>query len=126
MLTATELAEARAMQTSLMASTLLIERRDGVTEGDYSATTQWTPIYQGPGRLQADSRTKAPLVDLGGQLVRPASYAAAIPWDAPPIAIGDRVTVTASTTAAGSYTIQSVEHGATFVTCRRFTAEEDT
>lgn len=126
MITDAELAEARELQNLLMIDDLHIERRDGVIEGEYSSTPRWVSVYREKGRLQADRR-QAGLVDLGGKLVRPASYTGAIPWDAPAIRQGDRVTVTRTANPDGvadSYTVMAVERGSTLVTCRRFTCEE--
>ena len=128
MITEAEVTEARDLQNQLMVDELHIERRDGVNEGEYSSTTTWTTVYREKGRLQADRR-QVGLVDLGGKLVRPASYTGAIPWDAPAIRQGDRVTITRTANPDGiadSYTIISVERGSTLATCRRFTCEEDT
>lgn len=124
-ITDAELAEARELQNMLMVDELHIERRDGVTEGEFSNTPAWSTIYRSRGRLQADRR-QAGLVDLAGRLVRPSGYVGAIPWNGPTLQQGDKVTVTrtANPDVSESYTIKTVERGSTLVTAKRFTCEE--
>lgn len=125
MITAAELSEARELQNMLMIDELHIERRDGVTEGEFSSTQAWATVYRDRGRLQADQR-QAGLVDLGGRLVRPSAHVGAIPWNGPTLKQGDKVTVTRTSNpdVTEAYTVKTVERGSTLVTAKRFTCEE--
>lgn len=125
MLTSSDLVQARACQRSIMRDTLTIERPNGTEETAYAAVTRWAPVYTGPGRIQADGN-RAQVVDIGGQVAQPAGWVGAIPWDATPVRMGDRVTVSASTDprAVGKrFVVRSVETS-TYVTAQRFRAEE--
>lgn len=130
MLTAHQLAAARAAQLSIMHSTLRINAPGGPRWDPNTRTEVDTPgelIYEGVGRIQPDNQ-RAKTITAGGEGVVIVEYVGAIPWYRAGIAPGHIVTLVEPATGAGQpgkrWVITEAEYGDGPVTARRFRARE--
>ena len=129
MLTAAQLAAARAAQESLMRSTGTIDRPgNGWTyDPDMGSEVRVpdTQVYSGPVRVQRKPNA-AMWTPAGAETIPVAGYVAAVPWHVVGFRVGDVLTVTASDDPAAEgrrFTIVDVELNAFAQTARRFHCE---
>ena len=129
MLSESDLADARALQESIMLDEGVLEEKTGTTFDPVTNTEVdvWEPVYTGKGRAQAQLNRGATQPIVAGQQVELQAYACAIPWDAPEPATGMRWRITDSLDpdlvgkALGITTVQA----STFATARRFVAVDN-
>jgi hypothetical protein len=128
-ITDADLADARALQASIMLDAGVLEEKTG-TEFDPDTNTTvdvWTEVWSGPGRAQARLNQGASQPVVAGQQVELQGYACAIPWDAPPVHTGMRWRVTASADPllVGKALAITTVHTSTFATARHFNAVDN-
>lgn len=125
MLTATQLAQARATQETIMTAQCVIRGPgDGwVWDGAASVPAPGPVVYSGKCRWQRASLS-AQVVSAGRQDVTVARFVGAIPWEQADIFAGFTLEVTAADDPAllGTYTLTEVE-ASSFATCRRLHGE---
>lgn len=97
MLTDTDLADMRALAAESYTATVTATDAQG---GGWDPGTgpgtpgNGDPLYDGPARIQAVRNTAQPR-EAAGQAVTVRPYKVALPWDAPDLPVGTRLTVTA-------------------------------
>ncbi len=117
--------QARDLQASIMTDVVVLEVEDGWTVDDLGTrTTQWAPIYSGPGLVQS-LQNQPREVDSAGVPIVAQTYAAKLPHT---VTLQEgkraRIRVTASLDAAnlGTYTVLAEETQG-WATARRLICE---